>query len=31
MIQVVEPPSVQAELARIGAELTSCYPASGDA
>jgi predicted DNA-binding transcriptional regulator YafY len=26
-IQVVEPPSVQAELARIGAELTSRYPA----
>ena len=30
MIQVVEPPSVQAELARIGAELAGRYtPATG--
>lgn len=31
IIQVVEPPSVQAELARIGAELASCYPAVREA
>lgn len=31
MIQVIEPSSVRGELGRIGAELTSGYPASRDA